>query len=51
MKARTEDTAAKIDDLDLAIEMLKDLTPTARQADEVRGGVTGWGKNCYCGTM
>ena len=53
MKARNEDTMTTDlnDDLDLAIEMLKDLTPTNRQADQVRGGVTGWGRNCYCGTL
>ena len=50
MKARSENTT-KIDDLDLAIEMLKDLTPTARQADEVRGGRTSALRACYCGTM
>ena len=49
MKAHTEDSA-KIDDLDLAIEMLKDLTPTARQADQVRGGMTTGRSWCECGT-
>jgi len=50
MNARTADTT-KTDDLDLAIEMLKDLTPTARQAGEVRGGATTSVRGCYCGTM
>jgi len=50
MKARSDDTK-KIDDLDLALEALKDLTPAATTAADVRGGVTGWGKGCYCGTM
>jgi hypothetical protein len=50
MKVRSDDSR-KIDELDLAIEALKDLTPTATQADEVRGGMTGKGQNCYCGTM
>jgi hypothetical protein len=49
MKAHTEDSAT-IDDLDLAIEMLKDLTPTARQADAVRGGKCVPGNTCECGT-
>ena len=50
MKVRSHDNR-KIDDLDLAIEALKDLTPIAAQAGEVRGGVTSGIRNCYCGTM
>ncbi len=50
MRTHTTETG-KIDDLDLAIETLKDLTPTATQADEVRGGKVAIGQNCYCGTM
>ena len=40
-----------IDELDLAIETLKDLTPSASRADAVRGGMTTGGKGCVCGTM
>jgi hypothetical protein len=40
-----------MDALDLAIETLKDLTPSTRRADAVRGGATTGGKQCYCGTM
>ena len=50
MKVRSNDNH-KIDELDLAIEALKDLTPPATTSDEVRGGATMPGKNgCYCGT-
>ena len=38
MKVR--DDSRKIDELDLAIEALKDLTPSAALADQVRGGDT-----------
>ena len=39
MKVRSDDNR-KIDELDLAIEALKDLTPSSALADQVRGGVT-----------
>ena len=50
MKDRQHETRS-IDELDLAIETLKDLTPSARRADAVRGGASTGGKQCYCGTM
>ena len=49
MKVRSNDNR-KIDELDLALEALKDLTPPATTADEVRGGVHTKGNGCYCGT-
>ena len=50
MKVRSNDNG-KIDELDLAIEALKDLTPPPTTSDEVRGGVTSAARNgCYCGT-
>ena len=39
------------DELDLAIETLKDLTPSASRADQVRGGATTQVRACYCGTL
>jgi hypothetical protein len=50
MKNRSDDIRTT-DDLDLAIETLKDLTPSATNADEVRGGRTSSVRGCYCGTM
>ncbi len=50
MKIRSVDSRKKIDELDLAIEALKDLTPPATTSDEVRGGATTPGARCYCGT-
>ena len=50
MKVRSDDSR-KIDELDLAIEALKDLTPPAATSDEVRGGATTGARNvCYAGT-
>ena len=40
MKVRSVDSRKKIDELDLAIEALKDLTPSWDLADQVRGGDT-----------
>ena len=39
MRERSNDLYSR-DELDLAIETLKDLTPSATQADQVRGGNT-----------
>ena len=50
MKTSSQDIRTT-DDLDLTIETLKDLTPTATQADVVRGGMTSRAQGCYCGTM
>jgi hypothetical protein len=49
MSDRRNDIAS-IDELHLTIETLKDLTPTASQADQVRGGNTARGCRCECGT-
>jgi hypothetical protein len=49
MSDRSNDVRSS-DELELTIETLKDLTPTATQADQVRGGVTGRGMQCECGT-
>ncbi|MEA2703045.1 MAG: hypothetical protein QOD63_990 [Actinomycetota bacterium] len=50
MKVRSNDISST-DELDLAIETLKDLTPSASQSDKVRGGRTSGGQACFCGTM
>ncbi len=50
MKAQ-RDEIDTMDELELAIETLKDLTPTAQQADAIRGGRTTSVRACYCGTM
>ncbi len=50
MKAQRDENMTT-DDLDLAIETLKDLTPTTTQADAVRGGATTRVRACYCGTI
>ena len=42
MRDRSNDVRSR-DELDLAIETLKDLTPSASVSDQVRGGVTGKG--------
>ena len=49
MSDRSNDVRSS-DELDLAIETLKDLTPSAAQADQVRGGNTARGIQCECGT-
>ena len=50
MKVRSNDISST-DELDLAIETLKDLTPTPSQSDQVRGGMTSSRQACFCGTM
>ena len=50
MKNRSDEITTT-DELDLAIETLKDLTPSATTAGEVRGGRTSGGYACYCGTI
>jgi hypothetical protein len=49
MRDRSNDVRSS-DELDLAIETLKDLTPSASVSDQIRGGVTGHGRQCECGT-
>lgn len=49
MKNRSHDS--RTDELNLVVETLKDLTPSAAVADEVRGGKTSSRQACYCGTM
>ena len=46
MKVR--DDSRKIDELDLAIEALKDLTPSSALADQVRGGDTSRARYNMC---
>jgi hypothetical protein len=50
MKTQSQDIT-KIDELDLTIETLKDLTPAQTTSAEVRGGVLSRAFNCYCGSM
>ena len=45
------DEISTTDELDLAIETLKDLTPSLMQSDEIRGGRTSSRQACYCGTL
>ena len=49
MTERSSDIRS-IDELDLTIETLKDLTPSATVCDQVRGGNTAKGGRCECGT-
>ena len=49
MRDRSNDIRST-DELDLAIETLKDLTPSATVCDQVKGGNTGIGRRCECGT-
>ena len=49
MRDRSNDVRS-IDELDLAIGTLKDLTPSAAQAGQVRGGNTSRAFACECGT-
>ena len=49
MRDRSNDIRST-DELDLAIETLKDLTPSATVSDQVRGGNTAKGLRCECGT-
>ena len=49
MRDRSNDIRST-DELDLAIETLKDLTPSATVSDQVRGGNTAKGFRCECGT-
>jgi hypothetical protein len=51
---RTQTTAAEslTDELELTLETLKDLTVTGREAEGVKGGVTGYTDRYYeCGSM
>ena len=49
MRDRSNDVRSS-DELDLAIETLKDLTPSTSVSDQVRGGNTGWGRCVENGT-
>ena len=49
MRNRSNDVRSR-DELDLAIETLKDLTPSASVSDQVRGGVTAWGRHVENGS-
>ena len=52
MKRTNTTTDSVRDELELTLDVLKDLTVTGHQADAVKGGVTSGahGNACYCGT-
>jgi hypothetical protein len=50
-RTKTAATEPTTDELELTLETLKDLTVTARVAADVKGGKTGVGQACFCGTM
>jgi hypothetical protein len=50
MKTQSQDIRT-IDELDLSIETLKDLTPSQADSADVRGGRTTQARICYCGSM